>query len=66
MAKPECEGCGKSGNGVLFSLSSRFGFGKYCVPCEEDMDKILAETVASRATSTRDEPEDLEYPEEDK
>ena len=63
--KPTCEGSGKSGHGVEFNICVPFECGKYCVPCEKDMEKILAETTVSRATSTRDEPEDLEYPEED-
>tara|TARA_R110002110_G_scaffold250779_1_gene466790 strand:+ start:190 stop:387 length:198 start_codon:yes stop_codon:yes gene_type:complete len=63
--KPTCEGCGKSGHDVEFNIFGPFEFGKYCVPCEKDMEKILNKTIVSRATSTRDEPEDLEYPEED-
>ena len=38
MAMPECVKCGKSGEGVLFSIFSKYGFGTYCVECEKDVD----------------------------
>ncbi len=34
-SEPVCGSCDKSGAGVLFSMSSPHGFGKYCVPCEK-------------------------------
>jgi hypothetical protein len=33
--KPTCSKCGATGTGAVFSVFSKFGFGKYCVPCED-------------------------------
>ncbi len=33
--KPTCSKCGATGTGAVFSVFSKFGFGKYCVPCEK-------------------------------
>ena len=35
---PTCKACGASGHGVLFSIFSKYGFGTYCVPCEQRID----------------------------
>ena len=36
---PVCKKCARSGRGVLFSLSSKRGFGNYFGPCEQLMDR---------------------------
>jgi len=48
MAKdaPICEKCGGTGHGVTFSIFSKFGFGKYCVPCEEIIEREFLEAHA--------------------
>lgn len=33
--RPVCSKCGATGNGVEFRIFSKFGFGRFCVPCEE-------------------------------
>jgi hypothetical protein len=33
--KPVCKNCGDSGNGVEFSIFSKYGFGTFCVRCED-------------------------------
>mgnify|MGYP003673869992 CR=1 FL=1 len=37
---PECQLCGKSGAGVLFSIFSPHGFGTYCKPCEDEVEHL--------------------------
>ena len=54
MAMPVCEGCGKSGKGVEFRICGPFEFGKYCAPCEDEIENLMNGTVASRATSSRE------------
>ena len=36
---PECKVCHKSGASVQFLISSKYGFGTYCVECEKDVQK---------------------------
>ena len=33
--KPVCSQCGATGTDAQFKMLSNFGFGKYCVPCED-------------------------------
>lgn len=33
--RPTCSKCGATGTGAQFRIFSKFGFGKYCVPCED-------------------------------
>jgi len=35
---PTCNRCAATGGGVLFNISSKFGFGTYCVPCEKSLE----------------------------
>ena len=51
---PTCSRCGESGSGVLFSIMSKHGFGKYCVPCEANIDAGVA---AMRKIVRRDQAE---------
>lgn len=37
---PVCSKCAATGNGVQFKIFSKFGFGTYCVPCEEKIEAI--------------------------
>lgn len=36
---PTCKACGASGHGVQFKIFTPRGFGTYCVPCENAIDK---------------------------
>jgi len=33
--EPKCSKCGASGHDVEFLIFSPYGFGTYCVPCEQ-------------------------------
>lgn len=50
-AAPVCTKCGATGTGALFRVFSKFGFGKYCVPCEEAV--VEARAVAAVALYTK-------------
>lgn len=42
---PVCTECGATGTGAEFRIFSKYGFGKYCVPCED----VATEARAIRA-----------------
>ena len=53
QTKPKCSMCKKSGHGVQFSIFSKYGFGTYCVACEDAVDAAL-ERVRDSSADLRD------------